>query len=73
MFIVDPKNNKRSVSLTILIGSFLLACVLTVLEAADVIGSVGSSFELFLVCSGLYMGRKIDLKTKNLNIKSKNG
>jgi hypothetical protein len=58
MWIIDPKTKEASVSLTILMVSFVVCVVSSGLEMAGVIKSTSMSFEMFGAASGLYFGRR---------------
>lgn len=58
MWIVDPKVNEKSVSVTLLLASFTVCIVAAGLEMASVVKSTSVAFELFGACAALYAGRK---------------
>jgi len=62
-FLRDPKTNKPSVSLTLLIASFIF-CILGLINTAShskLFGDLDetSAFNLFIASSSLYFGRKL--------------
>lgn len=63
LFILDPKTKERSVSLTLLLVSFISVLIASGLEMAGVIKTVSVVPELFFACAGLYFGRKYTNKT----------
>ena len=58
LFITDPKTKEQSVSLSMLVITFLAALVASGLQMAGKIESVGSINELFYASAGLYWSRK---------------
>jgi hypothetical protein len=58
IWVVDPKDGKPSVSLTLVVISFLICGVSIALEITDVTKETSMSFELFGAACGLYWGRK---------------
>lgn len=75
MWIKDPKDGKKSVSLTGLVISFVLVTVLIVLNAFEKIKTVSNALELFGLCVGLYFSRKnisIGKKTVDLGEEKEN-
>jgi hypothetical protein len=58
-WIVDPKDGKKSVSLSVLILSVAMAAVGVGLECFKVIESSGAAQEFFMACAALYWGRKM--------------
>jgi uncharacterized membrane protein YhhN len=58
MWIKDPKSKEDSVSLTLLMTTFVICMVATALEAASIIHTTSMAFEMFGAASGLYFGRK---------------
>lgn len=54
----DPDTNKKSVSLTLLLTSFLILCILGVLEAVGKVKSTSVFLELTLITTSLYFGRR---------------
>lgn len=61
MFLKDPKNSIKSVSLTILIVSFTLLTILGILQCFSVIKDTGPFMELFMIATSLYFGRRLNL------------
>lgn len=61
-WVFDPKTKSESVSLTLLLVSFLIACTAIGLNIAKVTENTSSSAELFMACAGLYFGRKLSFK-----------
>lgn len=62
----DPKTGKGSVSLTLVFISFNFCIVAMVSKWSDRFGSVDASqaLNLFMVCAGLYWGRKLQRDSK---------
>ena len=63
LWVVDPKDGARSVSLTFLVVSFSALVIGSGLEMAKVVESTGGLVELFGICAGLYFGRKFQTKS----------
>ena len=63
-YFVDPKNDLQSVSLTLLMVSFLLLTVLSVLNALEYVKDVGPMQELFYATAALYFGRRVNINGK---------
>jgi len=64
-WVVDPKDNKPSVSLTNLCISILFLVVAGILNLAGVIKETGIVVEYFGVSAALYFGRKISFAGKD--------
>jgi hypothetical protein len=62
LFLTDPKTSQKSVSLTLMMISFLVATIAVLLNIAKVTDNVSSSAELFYGCAALYFGRKLNFK-----------
>jgi hypothetical protein len=58
-WIKDPKTDKKSVSATFVLAAFILNVVLIVLHAAEKVASTSNAFELMILATTLYFGRKI--------------
>jgi len=67
MYLVDPKNDLKSVSLTFLVVSYILLVIASVLQAGELIKSVGYLPELFYACSALYFGRRVKVGSKTFS------
>jgi len=61
-WLIDPKTNQGSVSLTLLSVSFLILGVLVCLEATEVVKTTSAANELFFACSAMYCGRRFQFK-----------
>lgn len=62
LYLTDPKNGLPSVTLTIMMVSFLVAVVAISLNIAKVTDNTSSSMELFLTTAGIYLGRRFTYK-----------
>jgi len=62
MWIADPKDNKPSVSLTLLISSCVILSILGVLESIGIVKSTSIFLELTMSFIALYFGRRITFK-----------
>jgi hypothetical protein len=67
-YAVDPKSNKPSATLSLMLISYLLFVTLIVLESIGKINGISASFELFMVSTGAYVGRKT-FKSKKIEVK----
>ena len=66
VFIIDPITGQKSVSLTLLIVSFVGIVIAAGLEAANVIHTTSVLNELYFANAGLYFGRRIQTKVGNI-------
>lgn len=71
MWISDPKDNKPSVSLTLLIISFLLVIGAVILEVLGKIDTTSISAEIFFGCAATYFGRRISFNKLKIENKDK--
>ena len=67
-WMVDPKNGKQSVTLTLMIISFILLVAGVIAMIFGKIDSIGPLLELYVTNTVLYYGRRAKLKTKNLSV-----
>jgi len=58
MWIVDPRTKEQSVSVTLLITSFVICVIAIGLEISGVVKSTSVAFELYGAAAALYAGRK---------------
>lgn len=58
IWIVDPKDGKPSVSLTMVVVAFLVCVISAGLEMTKIASTTSITFELFGAACGLYWGRK---------------
>ena len=63
-YFVDPKTDKESVSLTLMMASFLILVVLSTLKALEHVNYVGAFQELFYATAALYFGRRVNINNK---------
>lgn len=63
-YLVDPKTKKQSVSLTLMMISFVLLVILSTLKALEHVSSVGAFQELFYATAALYFGRRVNINNK---------
>ena len=68
MYLLDPKTNKKSVSLTFLVITFLLYTGFSVAKAVELVSSIGSLAELFYACAALYFGRRVKVGGKAFEV-----
>lgn len=69
MYLLDPKTNKRSVSLTFLVVTFILYTGFSVGKALELVNGIGSLAELFYACAALYFGRRVSINGKQFEVK----
>jgi len=67
MYLVDPKTDKKSVSLTFLVIAFVLLVGFTIAEALELTKLPGSFSELFYACAALYFGRRVQIGSKTFS------
>lgn len=58
MYLRDPRTKQKSVSLTLLLITFLLALAAIGLEIAGLSKTTSGALELFYANAGLYFGRR---------------
>lgn len=64
-FIIDPKDKMPSVSLTLLVVSFVVLLGASTLHLSKLTENTSSLTELFYACAALYFGRKVQGKSGN--------
>jgi len=70
-WIMDPKTRKQSISLTLLVITFILLIILGVLQVFDIIKVLGPFKELFYATIGLYWGRRLKIANKEYGLTDK--
>lgn len=65
LWLNDPKDKLPSVSLSLLMFSFVALIIASVLHMTGKINETSSLTELFYACGGLYFGRKFQGKSGN--------
>lgn len=70
IFIIDPKNKVPSVSLTLLIVSFICLLVGDFLEMFEKVKTTSNLMELMVLTVSLYFGRRLNFKTSKLEMNS---
>lgn len=68
MYLTDPKTNKKSVSLTFLVITFILYTAFSVAKAFEVVNTIGSLAELFYASAALYFGRRVKVGGKAFEV-----
>lgn len=63
----DPSNNQPSVTLSLLIVSFVAALGASALHAAGQLQSTSSFVEILYSMSAIYLGRRISIGGKNFS------
>jgi len=66
MWFKDPKGGEKSVSLTLLIISFIVMVASIVGEMSGKLTSTSSAPELFYACCATYFGRRIKVGNKEI-------
>lgn len=61
-WIIDPKTKEESISLTLMLVTFLIVSVLGVLESLEKVKSTGPFVEILLSFIALYFGRRMTFK-----------
>ena len=64
MYLKDPVTKKLSVSLTLMIASFITVLGFSVATALELAKDPGSLQELFFACAALYFGRRVNINNK---------
>lgn len=59
MYLKHPGEKEKSVSLTLLIISFIILIGMGILQAFNVVQSIGPFMEIFITTVTLYFGRRI--------------
>lgn len=70
MWLIDPKNKMQSVTLTLFVISFVVVIGMCIAEALGKVKTISASLEVLYAMAALYLGRKIDFKTKNMEVSS---
>jgi len=63
LFMTDPKTGTPSVSLSMLMLSFVAVLAASVCHMTGLVESTSSLTELFYACAGLYFGRRFQGKS----------
>lgn len=66
LWLSDPKTKESSVSLTLMVISFVVLLVASTLHIAQLTDNTSSLTELFYATAGLYFGRKFQGKSGNI-------
>lgn len=70
LYLTDPKTKEKSVSLTLMLVSFILALVAGGLEMAGLVKGTSISLELFWGTAGLYFGRKFTTRGQSVGVEA---
>ena len=62
MYLNDPKDGKPSVSLTLLMTSFILTIGFGIAQSLGKVNSTGPLLEIFYSMAALYFGRRFTVK-----------
>lgn len=68
MYLKDPKDNQKSVTLTFLVIAFVLFAGFSSAGALGYTKDVNSLSELFYACAALYFGRRVKVGTKTFEL-----
>lgn len=68
MYLTDPKDGKKSVTLTFLVITFILFAGFAGAGALGYTKDVNSLSELFYACAALYFGRRVKVGTKTFEM-----
>ena len=68
VFIIDPKTELPSVSLTMLVLSFLGAGLASILQMAKIVDNASIALQLFGISCGLYFGRNLNVSKESIKI-----
>jgi hypothetical protein len=66
MWVKDPKGGAKSVSLTLLIISFIIMVVAVVGEMTGKVQTTSIAPELFYACCATYFGRRMKIGNKEI-------
>jgi len=72
MYLTDPKDGKKSVSLTFVVITFVLVTGFSVGVAINKVEGIGPLMELFYACSALYFGRRLNIGNKIFSSEKEN-
>lgn len=64
MWLLDPKTEEKSVSLTLLVCSFILLVLVGVMQVLNKVTTTGPFAELFYSATALYFGRRLNFGGK---------
>ena len=69
----DGKTNSPSVSLTLVFISFNVWLISVIGKAAGALGGMdaGQTLQMFMICTGLYFGRKLQKDDKGVTVEAK--
>ena len=65
LWLTDPKTKDKSVSLTLMVVSFVVLLGASTLHLSHITENTSSLLELFYATAGLYLGRKFTGKSGN--------
>lgn len=68
MYLTDPKDGKKSVTLTFLVVSFVIFLGFACAGSLEYVKNVNSLSELFYACAALYFGRRVKVGTKSFEM-----
>lgn len=63
-YFIDPKTKSESVSLTLLLISFVLYVSFSITTIFEITSGIGPLSELFYFCVALYFGRRVKIGSK---------
>lgn len=68
MYLTDPKTNKKSVTLTFLVISFVLFAGFAAAVSLGYAYTTGALAELFYASAALYFGRRVNVGSKSFSV-----
>lgn len=68
LYLTDPKTNKKSVTLTFLVISFVLFAGFASAVSLGYAYSTGALAELFYASAALYFGRRVKVGSKSFSV-----
>lgn len=60
----DPNTNKKSVSLTIMLVSFVILLGFAIASSLEYVKNVDALMDIFYACAALYFGRRVSFNGK---------
>ncbi len=66
-WVVDPKDNNPSVSLSLFVLSVVVLLIIGLLNVFSVVSTIGPFSELFYAASALYFGRRLSISKSGVS------
>lgn len=64
LYLVDPTNGQKSVSLTIMMVSFVTLLGFAIASVLEYVKNVDPLLDIFYACAALYFGRRVSINGK---------